>query len=89
MAKKKEDENGTPQVKVERTVKKTYNRPQSPLDNGHLETLRKLSKSCAETREFLAKCKECMLDVDKECDLNEDQARVCEQIQRTFFPQEV
>lgn len=56
------------------------------LNEGHRDILRKLRKACFETNQYLEQCKACHIDVDREIDENNQQAKIAEAIQRMFFP---
>lgn len=61
----------------------------NPLTEKHLEILRELDASCCQTREYLDKCTSCQLNVDKEIQDNEEQARIARSIREQFFPDKV
>lgn len=51
-----------------------------------LGKLNKLLEACGETREFLNKCRDCGLDVDREIRANDEQADVAGKLKAKFFP---
>ncbi|MGH9459887.1 MAG: hypothetical protein ACRD1X_01625 [Vicinamibacteria bacterium] len=59
------------------------------LRDDHLEALNRCLKSCAETGEFLQRCKSCFIDVDQEIQRNDEQKKIAEAIKAQFFPTRV
>jgi hypothetical protein len=57
-----------------------------PLGEECLPKINKLLDSCAETREYLRKCKTAGLDVDREIAANDEQESVAKSIKVQFFP---
>ena len=57
----------------------------NPFSKEALPKINKLIAACMETRAYLAKCKLCGLDVDKEVHENEDQMKVVQGIKEQFF----
>lgn len=51
-----------------------------------LDRLNKVLESCGETRQYLADCKDCGLDVDREIRVNDEQADVAKRIKAKFYP---
>ena len=56
------------------------------LPKDKLDECNQLIKACEETRQYLALCKECELNVDEEITTNEEQARIAAKIKAKFFP---
>lgn len=60
----------------------------NPLSEIHLQSLNRLLAECARTRDYLAKCEGCGLDVEEEKAKNAQTIAIGERIKKQFFPNE-